>query len=124
MNIIFSKLDYVNKILSLFQDCGLPEGGNDEDLTSHDNSENQVNDSKKILSQVQAFEQAAATTGKDGERARDTRKETRKEPKKLKHISFHDASSQLESIAARKKREEEIRPLGGVVRVCIQGIPT
>lgn len=113
----------VNKILSLFQGRGPPEGGNDEDLTSHDNSENQVNESKKILSQVQAFEQAA-TTGKDEERARDTRKETRKEPKKLKHISFHDASSQLESIAARKKREEEIRPLGGVVRVSIQGIPT
>ena len=71
---------------------------------------------------MQVFEQAA-TTGNDEERASDTRKETRKEPKKLKHISFHNASSQLESIAARKRREEEIRPLGGVVRVGIQGIP-
>lgn len=72
---------------------------------------------------MQAFEQGA-TTVNDEERAKDTRKETRKEPKKLKHISFHNASSpQQDTLAARQRREEEIRPLGGVVRASIQAIP-
>ena len=71
---------------------------------------------------MQAFEQGA-TTGNDAKLTNDARKETRKEPKKLKHISFHNTSSQLESLAERKRREEEIRPLGGVVRVSVQAIP-
>lgn len=106
----------------LFKGRGLPEGGNDEDFTSHDTSEDQLSESKKILSQVQAFEQGA-TTGNGEERTSDARKEARKEPKKLKHISFHNTSSQLESLAERKRREKEIKPLGGVVRVSIQDIP-
>ena len=82
-----------------------------------------MNESKNILSQVQAFEQGATTVNNE-ERASDTRKETRTKPKKLKHISFHNASSsQQDTLASRQRREEEIRPLGGVVRVSIQAIP-
>lgn len=63
------------------------------------------------------FQKAADTNEEEREKEK-MRHETRKEPKKLKHISFHNTSStQPDILEERRKREEEIRPLGGVIRV-------
>ena len=49
----------------------------------------------------------------------ETNKTTKNEPKKLRHISLHATTSpQLKTSEEPRRREHEIRPLGGVVKVC------
>ena len=70
-----------------------------------------------ILHQVQAFEQGTLTS--NGEEEMETNKTTKNEPKKLRHISLHATTSpQLKTSEEPRRREHEIRPLGGVVKVC------
>ncbi|XP_078348764.1 uncharacterized protein LOC144633771 isoform X2 [Oculina patagonica] len=116
----FTEPSHENKMLPARaekQKDQLPKDKQDEEISSRDQPENQVNETKNkamILPKVQAFEKGADTN--DEEQAQDKRRqETRKEPKKLKHISFHNPSSpKPDTLAEREKREEEIRPLGGV----------
>ena len=72
-----------------------------------------------ILQQVQAFEQGTINTSDEEEN--DKNKLMRSEPKKLRHISLSATASQQMNISEeRRRREHEIRPLGGVIKV---GLP-
>ena len=74
----------------------------------------QRNRKASILSKVQAFEQGP--TRDDAEHEKDNINDTKREPKKLKRIQFYSTASQQDD-AERRKREAEIRPLGGIVKV-------
>nr|XP_058951502.1 uncharacterized protein LOC131779006 isoform X1 [Pocillopora verrucosa] len=68
-----------------------------------------------ILQQVQAFEQGTINTSDEEEN--DKNKLMRSEPKKLRHISLSATASQQMNISEeRRRREHEIRPLGGVIK--------
>ena len=68
-----------------------------------------------IRSKKQAFEQGSLT-GNEVELEKHGIQDIKRGPKKLKNINFHSVTSQQDG-AERKKREAEIRPLGGIVKV-------
>ncbi|CAH3030905.1 unnamed protein product, partial [Porites evermanni] len=68
-----------------------------------------------IISKVQAFEQGSIKDSGKGEQ--DKRQEPKREPKKLKPVHFKVTRPTTQpDDSERRKREAEIRPLGGVVK--------
>lgn len=63
---------------------------------------------------MHAFEQGSIKDSGEGEQ--DKRQEPKREPKKLKPVQFNSTATQPDD-SERRKREAEIRPLGGVVKV-------
>lgn len=77
-------------------------------------SDNEPDYKPSIISKVQAFEQGSTKDSGEGEQ--DKRQEPKREPKKLKPVQFNSTATQPDD-SERRKREAEIRPLGGVVKV-------
>ncbi|XP_022778059.1 uncharacterized protein LOC111319580 [Stylophora pistillata] len=76
-----------------------------------------------ILHQVQAFEQGTLNTSDEEEN--DKNKLMRNEPRKLRHISLNATASQkMKTSEERRRRENEIRPLGGVIKVGFRVLPS